>query len=398
MLDIILIGSGPSSLFTLLYLNTYFPNLKLGIICQNLNKFHCTYGIFLSQIEKSWIFNLINKNHFFSKIFEMEFRFNNKKIDLPDKYGLMNNDFVFDFIINKIKNVKIILGTCNDIQNFENHKIVYYYQEGIQNSILTKFVIEGIGYCKPIGLEYTFPNTFYKQVFVGYKIKIEHTQEKVILMDWKPKNYEIKSFCYTVPLDKDKLLVEETILVCKELLPKYYDILEERLKDRLKIYEYEILEIEKNTIILNSSIPKFNSKSFGIGQVGNMMNVMSGYSVGYNIYHIPEICNLIIRNNFDTKQAYLNYWDFKKRNIFKINYAGIEMLDNLNQLETGEFLFYYFKEIVLKSFYQHKIIFLNCSNEFELGKFFESCIYYFNLPKKYLGMIVYYSMKRFLLF
>ena len=398
MLDIILIGSGQSSLFTLLYLNTYFPNLKLGIICQNLNKFHCTYGIFLSQIEKSWIFNLINKNDFFSKIFEMEFRFNNKKIDLPDKYGLMNNDFVFDFIINKIKNVKIILGTCNDIQNFENHKIVYYYQEGIQNSILTKFVIEGIGYCKPIGLEYTFPNTFYKQVFVGYKIKIEHTQEKVILMDWKPKNYEIKSFCYTVPLDKDKLLVEETILVCKELLPKYYDILEERLKDRLKIYEYEILEIEKNTIILNSSIPKFNSKSFGIGQVGNMMNVMSGYSVGYNIYHIHEICNLIIRNNFDTKQAYLNYWDFKKRNIFKINYAGIEMLDNLNQLETGEFLFYYFKEIVLKSFYQHKIIFLNCSNEFELGKFFESCIYYFNLPKKYLGMIVYYSMKRFLLF
>ena len=49
-----------------------------------------------------------------------------------------------------------------------------------------------------------------------------------------------------------------------------------------------------------------------------------------------------IINNLDTKQAYLNYWDFKKRNIFKINYAGIEMLDNLNQLETGKFLFYYF--------------------------------------------------------
>ena len=43
MLDIILIGSGPSSLITD---NTYFSHLNLGIICKNLNKFHCTYGIF----------------------------------------------------------------------------------------------------------------------------------------------------------------------------------------------------------------------------------------------------------------------------------------------------------------------------------------------------------------
>jgi len=128
------------------------------------------------------------------------------------------------------------------------------------------------------------------------------------------------------------------------------------------------------------------------------MNVMSGYSVGYNIYHIPEVCNLIIGNNFNTKQVYLDYWDLTKRNIFKINYAGIEMLDNLNQIETGNFLFHYFKEIVLKTFYQHKIIFLNCSHEFELVKFLYSCVYYFNLPKKYLGMIIYYSAKRFLLF
>ena len=150
--DIVIIGSGPSSLFTLLYLNTYFSHLNLGIICQNLNKFHCTYGIFISQIEKSWIFNLIDKNDFFSKILEMEFRYNNNNLNLPDKYGLMNNDFVFDFIINKIKIVKIILGTCNDIQNYKNHKIVYFYQNNILNSIETKFVIEGIGYHKPIGL------------------------------------------------------------------------------------------------------------------------------------------------------------------------------------------------------------------------------------------------------
>ena len=398
MLDIIIIGSGPSSLFALLYLNTYFPHLNLGIICQNLNKFHCTYGIFLSQIEKSWIFNLIDKNNFFSKIFEIEFKYNNSKLELPDKYGLMDNDFVFDYIINQINKVKIIFGTCNDIQNYKNHKIIYFYQKEILNSVESKFVIEGIGYRKPIGLNYISPNTFYKQVFVGYKIKIKHTQEKVILMDWKPKNNDIKSFCYIVPYDEDKLLVEETILVCKELLPKYYDILEERLKDRIKNYDYELIEIEKNTIILNSNIPKFNSKSFGIGQTGNMMNVMSGYSIGYNIYHIPEFCNLIIENNFDTKKVYQNYWDFRKRSIFKINYAGIEMLDNLNQIDTGIFLFNYFQEIVLKSYYQHKIIFLNCSNEFQLTKFLKTSICYFNLPIKYLGMIIYYSIKRFLIF
>ena len=44
-----------------------------------------------------------------------------------------------------------------------------------------------------------------------------------------------------------------------------------------------------------------------------MMNVMSGYSVGYNIYHIPEICNLIISNNFDTKKCIPKLLEFNKK-------------------------------------------------------------------------------------
>ena len=50
MYDIILIGSGPSSMLYLFYLVINYPELKLGIIAPNFDIFHCTYGLFLSQI------------------------------------------------------------------------------------------------------------------------------------------------------------------------------------------------------------------------------------------------------------------------------------------------------------------------------------------------------------
>ena len=35
-----------------------------------------------------------------------------------------------------------------------------------------------------------------------------------------------------------------------------------------------------------------------------MINMMSGYTLGYNIYHIPEFCKLIVENNFNTRKVY----------------------------------------------------------------------------------------------
>ena len=65
MNDIIIIGSGPSSLLTLLYLVIHIPYLKYTIISYNFKEFHCTYGVFLDQIKDSWIFKYLDKDKLF---------------------------------------------------------------------------------------------------------------------------------------------------------------------------------------------------------------------------------------------------------------------------------------------------------------------------------------------
>ena len=397
MIDITLIGSGPSSLLTFLYLKTYYPSLKLNIITKDLGQFHCTYGLFLSQIENSWIYDIIKKKDLFLKTFPMEINCYGKKLDLPDQYGIINNKNLFNLIKEKLKDIEICLGQVNQISKSKNNYLIYYYQKKILYVIKSRFVIEATGFQNPIGFNYKYNIHFYKQVFLGYKLKIKHNYKKVVLLDWKQNidNSNIKSFCYIIPLTEDILFMEETVLVCQDVNTNIYDILEKRLKERIKNKKYEILFIEKNIIPMNTSIPKSKSNSFGIGQVGNMMNIMSGYSVGYNIYHIPEYCKLIVESNFNIQKVYQNFWNLKRKIFFKINYGGLEMLNNLNQFETAEFQYHYFNQIVKKSFYQHKILFLNCDDNINLWVFLLSCRFYLNIPIKYLRKMIYYSIKNF---
>lgn len=399
--DITIIGSGPSSLLTLVYLKKNYPELNLCLISDDIKTFHCTYCVFMSQIENTWIYDLIDKNELFKKIIKLEINCYNKRLSIPDKYGMINNQNLFDLINNYMKDVDIINSKVNFIESVKDNKLIYFRYNNIQQSVKSKFIIEGIGFQKPLGLKYQFNNHFYKQVFVGYKIRVKHDFHQGILLDWQDyyDNFDLKSFCYILPLSKNELFMEETILLTDKLENIYYEILENRLRNRINeiTSNYQIMFKEKNTIPINTSIPKFNSLSFGIGQVGNMINMMSGYTLGYTIYHIPEFCKLIVENNFNTKKVYQNYWNLKRRNIFRINYAGIEMMNSLSQKELADFQYHYFKEIVKKSDYQHKIIFLNCDNNINFWSFLGSCKYYFNLPIKYLKKILYYSLKNFII-
>ena len=88
----------------------------------------CTYGIFMSQVENTWIFEHISKTDFFSNIVDIfvncnleKYSINNGKfnenldgiIKVKDRYGLVNNDLFFFKILKKIEdseNARIILG------------------------------------------------------------------------------------------------------------------------------------------------------------------------------------------------------------------------------------------------------------------------------------------------
>ena len=431
--DIVIIGSGPSSLFCIFYFLHYYPHLKISIITPKMEVPRCTYGIFMSQVENTWIFEHISKTDFFSNIVDIfvncnleKYSINNGKfnenldgiIKVKDRYGLVNNDLFFFKILKKIEdseNARIILGcstqiTKNKNKNNIDYSVYYYNKQKILNTIKTKFVIEGCGNYKPIGIKYKKFTNIYRQPFVGYKIKLSKSlrdigfDDKCVLVDWceldNKNNKTIlgkPSFCYILPLNDNILLIEETILIINQqeienygTLNTIYEELEKRLLKRINkmgIKDYSIYGKEINTIVLNKSIPRKDSKSFGIGQCGNMINITSGYTLGYNIYHMKEICDKIAESNFDMQKTYEFFWNFNRFYINKINSVGQKMLNSFSGKEIAEFHKNYFINIVNNNNYNHRIMFLNCDSKLEIMKLIKSYKGYMEFPFKFIFRI-----------
>ena len=158
------------------------------------------------------------------------------------------------------------------------------------------------------------------------------------------------------------------------------------LKNRLIKYNLQnckIIGYEINSIPLNITIPNKKSISFRIGQCGNMINNLSGYTIGYNIYHIPEFCNHIIQTNFNMELTYHNYWNIKRKIINKINLIGLNLMEKMSQEDISEFHYYYFKYIYPT--YNFRTMFLNCDSqeEFSWLYFIISFRHYYHFPCKF---------------
>ena len=397
MYNITIVGSGPSSLFTALYLTKTYPSLKICILSKDFRKFHCTYGVFLEQIENNWIFKYIDKNKFFLKILKLKVKFDSHEdITLNNlNYGLIDNDFLHFYLIETLKNhnVKMIEGVLKNMKQVEELYILNYKNK----YIYTNFIIRATG--KNLDLD-DYPNfVSYKQYFVGYKIKINQDynldRDTCTLLNWdKIDNNKLSSFLYVVPYkEQDTFLFEETVLASSKT-DFDFNLLKTRLLKRLEQYgitKYEILKKEITFIPLNLPIQDKFDIAFKIGQCGNMINTLSGYTIGYNLYHIPEYCDLIVKGNFKLKHVVDKYWCFKRKLINSINLIGLKLLDNLTQEEISEFHYYYFKYIVSNNygFSNFKLMFLNCDNinDFSYYKLIISYFNYINFPKKYLWII-----------
>ena len=340
------------------------------------------------------------------------------KIETDLKYGLIDNNYLYNHIIDVAKknNVRFIMSKVHKIDNCN----VF-----LEHNVLTaKIIIDGSGKHGPINssfIDYTKGitikknyslnslnsfNNLYKQYFIGIKIKTNpHNIKNVILIDkFVDDSCKTPSFGYIIPYDDTTLLVEETVLVAKYFDTCEYSVLLERLVKRLKNYNITILEqikVEVDSIPLNNHIPNnrgtHDSHTFPIGQAGNMINNLSGYTLGYNIYHIPEFCDYIVSSNFNKANAIQSYWNNKRRVINYINLVGLKMMYSFDASELNEFQTQYFKYIA--GTYNYKIMFLNCDyhnfNWFKLMWSFKNYIYF---PSKYLlkiGRFILYDWFKF---
>ena len=359
MYDICLIGSGPSSLFLSHYLlkNTEY---KICIVTESFQPFHCTYGIFRKNLENTWIFNENDFSNIFPNSYEIEMNCPYNNIDYyisvtDEKYYLLDNIYYFKKYNKEFQNkITIIEGLVTSITKDNENNFIFYKKNSKILNLKSKLVIEGSGHKKPIGIKYIKEYPINYQTFVGHKIitKKPHNIKKAILMDWydtKINNNIPPSFCYIIPYSNNILFVEETILCHKQTEQNYYEILDKRLHKRLEDYKIKYSEIiftEKDSISMNRFIPDMNSTSFGIGINGNIVNPVSGYSVGQNIRNIPIIVNLIKKHNFNTKNIYKEFWNNSRTFNFMVGLIGQSQL--LSYKTTREYSLF-FKKLITET-------------------------------------------------
>lgn len=404
MNEIVIIGSGPVGLLTAFYLYKKYDNIKCYIISHNFEIFHCTFCLFLEHIENTWIYDHFDKSKLFLNITNINIDFcNNESIKLDKQYGIINNDYLHKTILDFLNttNAEFIKGSvCHINKRFEKYNILYKKLNNYKN-IYVDFIFEATGNnnvttYKNFNVNYNNheKNGYiqYYQYFYGNKLYFEngHKFKECTLLNWNlhDDEYTTKSFCYVIPYDNNTVLVEETIL-CTSSKKYYYDILEKRLLNRIKNYnlkDYYILDTEVYKIPLNKPIQnnEESNYSFKIGVCGNMINNLSGYALGYNIYHIPEFCNYIKEGNFSHDYVVEKYWNNTRHLINNINFLGLKLMDNMTQEEISEFHYYYFKQILNTQNFD--IMFLNKDDVYyySVMKSFYSYIYF---PKKFLSKI-----------
>ena len=141
-----------------------------------------------------------------------------------------------------------------------------------------------------------------------------------------------------------------------------------------------------------------------------MINILGGYTLGYNIYHIPEYINSIIKNDYNIEKAIDEYWNYKRYMIYKTSLIGLKMLNSLDSMQIAEFQKYYAKyiwndscknitckNITCKNITcnrneksnNHRYFFLNCDSNMSYYEFIMSFYPYRNFPIYYLGNILY---------
>ena len=395
MNNIIIIGSGPVGLLTAFYLYKQYSNIKCYIISPNFKTFHCTYGLFIDQIKNTWIYKYFDKSKLFINTLNISLNFySNNDLNLSNKYCIINNTYLFDTIMDFLKttNIEFITGHVYDIIKESNkYNVLFQKNSFYYKNLYCDFVIQATGN-QIIGQPHINDDLYY-QYFVGYKIYVEdkHHFKTCILLNWNKvdNNETVKSFCYVLPYDNKNVLIEETILSTNKD-ENYYNILENRLKQRIKNYnlnKYYILEKEIYKIPLNKPIQNKDNyiNSFKIGVCGNMINNLSGYTIGYNIYHIPEFCNYIIKGNYSHEYVINNFWNYKRLLINKINLLGLQLMESMTQEELSEFHYNYFKFIINTN--NFKVMFLNNDTNISFVSIATSFISYIHFPKKFLYKI-----------
>jgi len=267
-------------------------------------------------------------------------------------YHVKSSDF-YQEIVEKIKNKPNI--------HFLHDKVIGL-EDNHQNGITAITENSGCFWAQkafnsiPENKEATSKRKILKQLFVGWKIKIqkEHFDKSTaVMMDFEEKDYSKIAFFYILPFSENEALLEYTVFSTENVETSYMESqLKKYITENLGEQHYEITFREQGSIPM-TTFDFGKPKSQNIIRLGTLAGC-SKPSTGYTFHNIQKHCEKIVKaleKNMGSEQlvwerkARFNFYDniilniAKKwpgslpvvfMNLFQVN-SGPEVLNFLNE-------------------------------------------------------------------
>jgi len=120
-------------------------------------------------------------------------------------------------------------------------------------------------------------------------------EQVATIMDFRVDQAHGTSFAYMLPLDKNRALIEYTLLTKELLQPEQYDQeLSNYIKTTLGLSEYTVTETEFGVIPMTNEKFQFSGHGWQIGTAGGQTKASSGYTFQFIQKQSEKIVNCLI--------------------------------------------------------------------------------------------------------
>lgn len=161
---------------------------------------------------------------------------------------------------------------------------------------------------------------------------------------WQEREETHPSFLYAMPLGRNLLFVEETVLVSRpgadmgELATR----LGRRLQ-RMGIERRRVLEEEHCRIRMGGPLPELGQRLVGFGASAGLVHPASGYSLARSLRHAGEVAAALVEGLGDgspagaSLRAWRALWPRDRVRVHQLHQFGMDVLCRLDRDQTGRF-------------------------------------------------------------
>lgn len=390
--DVVVCGAGPAGLLLAKELSQ--RNLKVAVVDPALDKpWPNNYGVWMDEADHfgyaaccDRVWNQVGIQ-FDEATPELVLTRPYGRIDRKRLKGLLMDECRacgVEFAVSKATNVEhfddqpsivstIAIGSGNNNNNNNNSEPTPPQRQTYK----TLVVADATGFCREfVKHDVVFDPGF--QVTYGARCRVKdlgpYQLDRMVLMDYSEQhlyedpvltqsNIRFPSFVYVMPLEKDEIFLEETVLVSRPGCSS--KDLQARLDLRIKALGLEVIEVledERAAIPMGGMDPVVPQRTLGFGATASLVHPASGYMVARAMEIAPRVATAValqIQQEKATSQLQMQIqpgqldriaeagwdavWPTDERRQRDFMHFGFELLCNLNPQELRDFFIGFFR-------------------------------------------------------